>query len=156
MKRTTALWQYEGHAATLTSSLQYFVFGGCMDYTSRGESNIRHGCSWSKEPLRLIKYQNSVSESGFLKNGINVLGALSHPLTEQLTTVDNLQFTIEELQLWACREGKRKLCSRKVFCRTMFALVDIHIDPYVPRSTIYREPQATVALQFQVWHDKYY
>ena len=50
----------------------------------------RVGCPLSKQSLRLIKHQDGILLPSLLEDGVNVLCALSHPLTDQLSTVHNL------------------------------------------------------------------
>ncbi len=54
-----------------------------------------HICTLSKETLCFIKHQYGIAMTTLSKYGIDILTALTHPLTEQLTTVDYLHTIIQ-------------------------------------------------------------
>ena len=54
-------------------------------------TNIPHGSPGSEQPLCLIKDQDGIRVACLLEDGINVLCALSHPLTQQFSTVHHLE-----------------------------------------------------------------
>lgn len=53
---------------------------------------LHHLCSLTKQSFSFIKHEDGILLSCLLEDGIYVLGALSHPLAQKLTTVDNLQW----------------------------------------------------------------
>lgn len=48
--------------------------------------------SLTKETLSLVKHQNGVLVLSLLKDGVYVLGALSHPLAEEFPAIHHLQW----------------------------------------------------------------
>ena len=69
----------ERHYIAATSCVLYLKFH------SRGLSSL------SKQTFSLVEHQNSILVSSLLENGVDILGALSHPFAEEFPTVDHFQ-----------------------------------------------------------------
>ena len=58
---------------------------------SSHDPHLRHYSPRPKQSFRLIKYQDGIQVASLLKYGVNILCALSDPLTQQLPTVHHLR-----------------------------------------------------------------